>query len=104
GARVRAVAAGSGGRVPQLRGQVLDDEGGDQVGEDPASGQVWILGWEPIDVQQALQPLEGQLDAPSQPIEGAELLGAGALWVERGDQHQVASRSKAQGVVLVPAA
>src|SRR3954452_14530074 len=83
-------ASCSGGRVPEFRGEVFDEECGDEMCQDPCPGQTFVFGWQAIDAEQALQPLEGELDPPAQSVERAKLVGTGFGAIERGDEHQMA--------------
>jgi hypothetical protein len=87
------LADGSGGRVPEHRAEVLDQEGGDQMREDPGSGQVLIVGGQAIQPQEALQSLEGQLDAPPEPVEFAQLLGADPVAIDCSMREATAAQS-----------
>src|SRR6185369_15786022 len=73
--RSSGVAERTGGSVQRLGGVVFDEQGGNKMGEQAGSHEIGILGLQPIDVQQALDPLEGDLDLPAQPVEVEDLLG-----------------------------
>src|SRR4051812_2975009 len=63
------VAERRGGRVQRLGGVVFDEQRGNDVSEQPRSGDVGMLGLQAVDVELALEPLEGDLDLPSQGVE-----------------------------------
>src|ERR1700744_5963216 len=64
--RSGGAAESRGGKIQHLGGVVFDQERGNDVGQDPGPDEIGIPGFEPVDVQQALEPLEGDLDLPSQ--------------------------------------
>src|SRR5947199_10276824 len=55
------VAERRGGKVQRLVGVVFDKQRGDDVCQQPGSYEIGILGLQPIDIEQALEPLEGDL-------------------------------------------
>ena len=69
------VAERRGGRVQRLVGVVFDEQSGDDVSQQPGSYEIGILGLQLIDMQQAFEALEGDLDLPSQGIELEDLCG-----------------------------
>src|SRR5512138_3744348 len=89
-----------GGRVQRLVGVVFDKQGCDDVGKQPSSYEIGILGLEPIDVQQALEPLEGDLDLPSQGVEVEDLA---SRRVERGGDNGVLGSDQAARIGLAAA-
>src|SRR5215204_4935844 len=63
------VAERRGGKVQRLVGVVFDEQCGDDVSQQPGSDEFGVLGLQPIDIEQAFEALEGDLDLPSQGIE-----------------------------------
>src|ERR671913_1576615 len=59
----RCVGVGPGGKVQERPGGVLDQQGQNEVREQPAAGEGRALGREPIQAQQAFEPLEGEFDS-----------------------------------------
>ena len=91
------VAECRGGRVQRLGGVVFDEQRDDDVGQEPSAYEIGILGLQAIDMQQALEALEGDLDLPSQAIE-LEDLCRGLL--ERGGDDGVVRGDEAARVGL----
>src|SRR5882672_10790754 len=85
-ARVGLVWSGTGGRVQDLPGNVLDEEVGEELGVDPRSGEVGVLGRQLVEAEQALEAFEGELDLPAPAVEGENVGGGKAVGVERGDE------------------
>jgi hypothetical protein len=57
-------ACASGGGVESFVQRSLDQDRGNQVGQQPAAGQPRVTGTQLSKPAQALQPLECQLDIP----------------------------------------
>src|SRR5216684_1592518 len=89
-----------GGRVQRFGGVVFDEQSGDDVGKQPGSDEIGILGLQPIDMEQALEPLEGNLDLPAQ---GVELEDLPSRLVERGRHNGVLRGDQAARVWLAAA-
>src|SRR4249920_2198359 len=53
-----------GGKIQRLGGVVFDEQHSNDVSQYPGPYEIGILGFQPVDVQQALEPLEGDLDLP----------------------------------------
>ena len=58
----------TGGRVQRLLGHFIDQKGEQEMGVEPSSGQALVLGGQAIQMKQAFEALEGQLDLPVQAI------------------------------------
>src|SRR3712207_8929653 len=56
---------GPGGKVQERPGGVLDQQGQDEVREQPAAGEGRALGRQPVQAQQAFEPLEGEFRLPA---------------------------------------
>ncbi len=54
----------SGGRFQEILAVFVGGDGEDQMGVDPTSCALFGLGRQAVEVQQALQPLEGEFDIP----------------------------------------
>src|ERR1700685_1108887 len=78
------VAERRGERAQRLVGVVFDDQSGDDVRQQPGSYEIGILGLQLVDMQQAFEAFEGDLDLPPQGIEIEDLSGR---LVERGRQN-----------------
>src|SRR5665213_1493547 len=63
------------------------EQGGDEIGQDPCSGQPWVLGWGMSHGEGRFECLEGQFDLPAEPIEQGELVDRPGGWGQIGDQH-----------------
>ena len=77
-----AMPGSRGGRVQELLGHVFDEQGEQQVGIEPTSRQLGLLGRQAVDVQQALEPFGEQFDLPAQPVDGDDQRG----WIVRAIQ------------------
>src|SRR3712207_9547864 len=51
---------GPGGKVQERPGGVLDQQGQNEVGEQPTAGEGRALGRQPIQAEQALEPLRSE--------------------------------------------
>src|SRR5215218_7420458 len=101
--RSGGAAESRGGKIQRLGGVVFDEQRGNDVGQYPGPYEIGIPGFQPVDVQQALEPLEGDLDLPSQGIEVEDLVGR---LVERGGHDGVLGGDQAApvGLAAVPGA
>src|SRR5215470_8142051 len=93
----------SGGRVENFDGEVLGDQGGDEIGGYPGSGEFWVLGRQPTQFGEALEPLYGEFDLPAQAIEIGDLGGVEDVGRDRRDEDQMLGSFEsggAQGVDL----
>src|SRR5215212_10966544 len=61
----RCAGVGPGGKVQERPGGVLDQQGQDEVGEQPAAGERLALRRPPVEPEQALEPLEGEFHLPA---------------------------------------
>ncbi len=87
----RCVGVGPGGEVQERPGGVLDQQGEDEVGEQPSAGERLALRRQPVEPEQAFEPLEGKFHLPAQAVR-PQHLSCGHCGGQRGDQHQVAGR------------
>jgi len=78
-----------GGRIQELLGDVFDEQGEQQVGIEPTSRQLGLLGRQAVDVQQALEPFGEQFDLPAQPVDGDDHRGWIGRAIQRGDEQQI---------------
>jgi hypothetical protein len=62
--RAGADVGGSGGKSEDLLGQVLAQNGDDQLRQQPGSRQRRVGGWRIAEAAQALQSLERQFSTP----------------------------------------
>src|SRR6476661_2879342 len=70
-----SVTRSSGGRFQEILANVFGEQGEDAVGIQPTQAPRRGAGWYLIDMQQGLHSFEGELDLPSQPVDGTDFLG-----------------------------
>src|SRR4029450_4835789 len=90
-----------GGRFGQFARAVIDQQGKKKMTGYPCSSQSRIFGWQPVEVEDRFQSLEGQLDLPSHAIEGGEQVRWEGGGIERGDEDQVLGGLKGAGIGAV---
>src|SRR6185503_1655109 len=74
---------GRGGNCVHLGHFGVEYQCEEQVGVEPGSCEVGILGRQTIDMQDGLQPFDCQLNLPAQPIQGCEQLDRKLLSLKR---------------------
>ena len=82
----RLPRVGSGGRVAQLGVRDVGDEGEEEMPEQEGSREALVLSRRAAIAGEAFQALEGDLDAPSQPVERADPFGIEGQPIEGGDE------------------
>ena len=65
---------GEEGEAPGEKGdcgfaQLIEDERGEQFSVQIGLGELWLVGAQAIEFEDALEPLEGELDLPAQAVE-----------------------------------
>ena len=95
---------GSGGKIP-LRGcDGVDEESEEQMGVEPGSGEVGVLGRQAVEIEDRLHALEGEFDLPADGIEVFER-GCGNLgFAQGGEQDEMVcggERARIARAVLV---
>ncbi len=81
-----------GERVEELCCQVLGDQRQDQFGIQTRSHQFGVFGAQRVEAHEALEPFEGKLDLPAQPVELEQLIGTGLRHRQRAQEHHVFGR------------
>ena len=66
--------------------KIVTQQGHDEMRVEPTSRRLGGSGWQPVDVQQRLEPLEREFDLPAQPVGGEHFLGGVSLYRQRGCQ------------------
>jgi len=78
-----------GGRVRDLPGNLLSDDGDDQPCVDPCSCEFRFLGRQLVEPSQAFEPLEGHLDLPAKAIEHEDVGRREGVGGQRGEQKNI---------------
>src|SRR5271165_2867901 len=95
------VAESRGGRVRDLPGNLFGDDGDYQPCVDPCSCELGLLGRQPVEAGQALEPFEGQLNLPAKAIEGEDVGRRESVGRRRGKEKNVLRRLKTAWVGLL---
>ncbi len=91
----------SGGESRPSPGRSLDEDGGNQVGQQPASGQPGVVRPQRGKPTQALQPSECQLHLPAHVVQPDDFLRRRAGSRKRGQQHHEPGRLQRARIGLV---
>ena len=86
-----------GGKRHECLGELIKDKRSEELGQDEGAGQVGVLGVKLIELKQALQPFEQDLDLPSEPVEMESLLGRKDVRVEGRNNNNVGSHLESCG-------
>src|SRR5689334_939659 len=97
------VVVSRGGRVRDLPGDPLSDEGHDQPGVDPCSRKLRVLGRQLVEAGQAFEPFERQFDLPAKAIEGEDVGGWEDGGWQRGQEENVLRRLQTARIGLLAA-
>src|SRR5271169_3409391 len=79
----RASSRCRGGRFQEILAVVVGRDGEDQMRPDPTSRAFFGSGRQAVEVQQALQSLEGEFDLPAQAVHGENFFGGVDPGVQR---------------------
>src|ERR1700686_1874187 len=81
-----------GGKRDVPLGVIVDQEGAKKLGKQGHLSECRVLSVELIEIDDALETLEGQLDLPAKAIELEGLLDGELLWGGRCQEHHVFAR------------
>src|SRR5258705_12439881 len=95
-----SVVRSRGERVRDLPGNLLCDDGDDQLCVNPCSREFRLLGGQRIEPGQALEPLERQLDLPAEAIEAEDVGRQEGGERQRGEEKNVLRRLETARVGL----
>src|SRR5262245_35647382 len=85
---------GQAGRVLELVDERLEQKDHQEVGQHIRSGGAFVDSWWSLQADQALEPLEAELDAPSQTIEGKHVSCSELLGSKRGHEDDPVGRGE----------
>src|SRR5271168_5590653 len=91
----RASSKSRGGRVQEILAVVVGRDGEDEMRPDPTARAFFGSGRQAVEVQQALQSLEGEFDLPAQAIHRENFFGGIGLDVQGGRQHDESGSEQA---------